>query len=118
MKVFDTPGIPNKESMSYYMDEIIDIISVNLNKKILSHSLNVKQGYTIWLGAVARIDFLNGDDKYFSFFFSNNVTIHKTEIIHAEDVMERQYGKLLRPVMKPQFKVKYLLEKGSENEET
>ena len=86
------------------MDDFIDIISVNLCQKIQTYSINVKQGFTIWLGAVARIDFMNGDDKYFSFFFSNHVTIHKTPMLNAELVFENQYGKILRPVLKKEFK--------------
>ena len=94
--------------MSYYIDEFINLISVNISKQILTYSMNVKQGYSVWLGAVARIDFMNGDDKYFSFFFSHHVTIHKTPMLNANEVFENQYGKLLRPVLKEEFKVYYV----------
>jgi ribosome biogenesis GTPase A len=99
VKLFDTPGIPNKNSISFLMENYVDMISSNITNKINPFTMNVKQGYSIWFGAIARIDFMNGDDKYFSFFFSKHVTIHRTPLLHAEDVFQRQAGKLLRPVI-------------------
>lgn len=99
IKLFDTPGIPNKNSISFYMNNYIDIISTTINQKIIPFTSSVKQGYSIWIGAIARIDFMNGEDKYFSFFFSNNVTIHRTPLLNAETIFEKHAGNLLRPVI-------------------
>lgn len=79
------------------MDNYIDIISSTVTNKIIPYSINLKQGYTIWLGALAKIDFMNGDDKYFSFFLSHNVTIHKTPMLNSDDVFAKHAGTLLRP---------------------
>lgn len=104
VKIFDTPGVPNKESIMHYMEEMTDIVSANLGKKIMTHSFSVKQGYSVLIGGIARIDLLNGDDKNFSFFFSHHVTIHRTQSINVAELMRRQYGKLLRPILKAEFK--------------
>lgn len=56
------------------------------NKQIASYPINVKSGYSIWLGALARIDFLSGEDKFFTFFVPPHVTIHRTPILKAESV--------------------------------
>lgn len=99
VKLYDTPGIPNHNSITYNMNEITDIISATIKNKIIPYSINLKQGYSVWIGALARVDFLNGEDKYFSFFFSHHVTIHRTPMLLAEDVFNRQAGKLLRPII-------------------
>ena len=67
------------------------------NKRISSYSVNVKSSYTLWVGALARIDFLSGTDKYFTFFIPPHVTIHRTPILKADSVYEKHAGVLLRP---------------------
>jgi hypothetical protein len=67
------------------------------NKQITSYSVNVKQGYSVWLGALARVDMMSGDDKEFTFFVPPHVTIHKTPILKADSVYIKQAGILLRP---------------------
>ena len=59
--------------------------------------MNVKQSYSVWLGALARVDFLSGDDKYFTFFVPPHVTIHRTPLLKAPSVHEKHAGTLLRP---------------------
>ena len=99
VKLFDTPGIPNKNSVSFLMENYIDIISTTINRKIIPFSFSIKQGYSVWIGAIGRIDFMNGEDKYFSFFFSNNVTIHRTPMLNADEIFEKHAGNLLRPAI-------------------
>lgn len=48
--------------------------------------LNVKSGYSVWLGALARLDFVNGEDKHLTFVVPSDVTIHRTPITRAESV--------------------------------
>ncbi len=104
IKLFDTPGIPNKSSINYLMNNYTDIVSSTISRKIIPFTASVKQGYSIWIGALARIDFLNGEDKYLSFFFSHHVTIHRTPLLNAEDLFEKHAGKLLRPAITTELK--------------
>ncbi len=67
------------------------------NKQINSYPVNVKQGYSVWLGALARVDLLSGEDKFFTFLVSPHVTIHRTPISKAHDVYMKHAGTLLRP---------------------
>lgn len=104
IKLFDTPGIPNKNSISFLMDNYIDIISTTINRKIIPFSSSIKQGYSVWIGAIARLDIMSGEDKYYSFFFSHNVTIHRTPMLNAEAFFEKHAGNLLRPVITTELK--------------
>lgn len=59
--------------------------------------MNIKQGYSIWLGALARLDFVSGEDKYLTFFVPTDTTIHRTPIQKSLEVFTKQAGKLLKP---------------------
>lgn len=105
VKLFDTPGIPCPNSMLYQLDSLVDIIGLTIRNKLRPFSLNIKQGTSIWIGALCRIDVLSGEDKYFSFFFGENVTIHKTNLLNGEEIFEKQAGKLLRPCITTNYNV-------------
>lgn len=59
------------------------------SKEMSSFPVNVKSGYSVWMGAVARIDFISGDDKHLTFVAPQDVTIHRTPIEKAEDIFIR-----------------------------
>ena len=63
-RVIDTPGIPSAETVVSRMDSFIDLAKLLPQKEMTSFPLNVKSGYTIWLGALARLDMVSGEDKY------------------------------------------------------
>lgn len=67
------------------------------SKQLQSFAINMKQGYSVFLGALARVDFLSGDDKFFTFIMPPHVTIHRTPILKAPSVYEKHAGILLRP---------------------
>jgi 30S ribosome assembly GTPase len=79
-KFLDTPGIPNLTQVSSHIEDYQDLMSILPNKQILSFPINIKQSYSVWLGALARLDFLAGEDKFFTFFVPPHVTIHRTPI--------------------------------------
>jgi len=81
------------------------IKSLTISQKIIQYSMNVKQGYSIWLGGLVRIDFLSGEDKFFTFFLSPNVTIHKTSLFNSEEIYAKHAGVLLRPILSKDIKV-------------
>lgn len=62
-----------------------------------TYPVNVRQGYAIWLGALARLDLLSGEDKYLTVIVPRDVTIHRTPINRANEVFINQAGTLLKP---------------------
>jgi 30S ribosome assembly GTPase len=62
--VIDTPGIPNMEQISSHMDSFKELKKLLPSKEMTTYPINVKSGYSVWLGALVRLDFLNGEDKY------------------------------------------------------
>ena len=67
------------------------------SNEMTTYPINVKQGYSVWLGALARLDLLSGDDKYLTVIVPRDVTIHRTPIGRASEIFEAQAGKLLKP---------------------
>ena len=79
------------------MSDYEDLTSIVSSKAMQSFSMVVKQGYSVWLGGLCRLDVMSGADKYFSFFMPQNVTIHRTPFDRAMDVYLERAGTLLRP---------------------
>jgi len=96
-RVIDTPGIPNMNQVSAHIKDYEDLTTVVQSKVMRSFSMNVRQGYSVWLGGLARVDILSGSDKYFTFFMPQDVTIHRTPFERAEEVYANRAGTLLRP---------------------
>ena len=67
-RVIDTPGVPNLQQVTSHIQDYEDLMTVVNSKGLQAFAMNVKQGYSVWLGGLARIDVLSGSDKYFTFF--------------------------------------------------
>lgn len=96
-RVIDTPGIPNMSQVSSQVMSFKSLAKLMPSKEMTSLPLNVKSGYSVWMGALARIDFISGDDKHLTFVAPQDVTIHKTPILKAEEIFIRQADLLLKP---------------------
>lgn len=79
------------------MQSYFDLASLLPRKEMTTLPLNVRQGYSVWLGALARLDFISGDDKHLTFIVPGDVTIHRTPIPRAASLFRDQAGKLLKP---------------------
>ena len=88
-RIIDTPGIPNMNQVSSLVENYDDLRTLLPTKRIQAQSLSFKQGYSIWLGALARLDMLSGSDKYYTFYLPQKVSIHRTPFERAMSVYER-----------------------------
>lgn len=66
-KVYDTPGIPSLNSFDLFTPERPWRISKKLNPK----SLKLTDGTAVWLGALARLDIIEGNTATFTFCMNN-----------------------------------------------
>lgn len=96
-RVIDTPGIPNMDQVTSRVNEFYDLKRLMPSAEMTAYPINVKQGYSIWLGALARLDLLSGEDKYLTMIVPKDVTIHRTPIGRATEMFETQAGRLLKP---------------------
>lgn len=58
-------------------------------KRMTSCSISVQQGNSVWLGALARLDVLSGQTKYYTFYMPQKVSIHRTPFEKALRVYQR-----------------------------
>lgn len=94
--LYDTPGVVNQHQAAHF-------ISQNDYKKVMPHreikpkvyQLNEKQ--TLFLGGLARLDYLSGGRRSVICYVSNALYIHRTKQENADELYQNQFGKLLAP---------------------
>lgn len=94
--IMDTPGIV----YPYRLTEIVDERTVNAllpdkTIKPVTYQLDAKQ--TLFFGALARMDFVQGEHRSFTCYVSNKIHIHRTKLERADALYEEHRGKLLAP---------------------
>jgi len=94
--IIDTPGIINKQQMAHYVSEK-DLKIITPKKEIKSRNYQLNSGQTLFIGGLARFDFIKGDKQTFVCYFSNEIPIHRTKLENADQLYEKQLGKLLNP---------------------
>ncbi|OMJ73645.1 hypothetical protein SteCoe_27632 [Stentor coeruleus] len=102
VKIIDTPGIPTFSQATF---KILaeDAKSIIPNKKIKPIVLTATDEFSFWIGAMVRIELIEGEFKYLTFFVSQNTSVHKTKRELSMDVYDRQAGKLLWPKYNGEF---------------
>ena len=94
--IIDTPGLINYRSFGAYLDyESMKVLTPKNYLKPRTYQLNPDQ--TIFMGGLARIDFIKGDKINVSFYTSNDLYIHRTKTINADNISDTQKLKLLVP---------------------
>jgi len=94
--VYDTPGLFKK-------NHFFQILSGDALKKIQPrkeinprvYQLEVNQ--TIFIGGLVRIDFLKGLPSQFVFYCGNDVPLHRTKMINADNFYDKHLHHLLVP---------------------
>lgn len=94
--LIDTPGIINSTQMAHYVSKQ-DLKLITPNKEIKSRNYQLQHGQTLFIGGLARFDFIKGEKQSFVCYFSNQLHIHRTKLENADELYERQLGDLLSP---------------------
>lgn len=94
--LIDTPGIMNHQQMAHYVSKS-DLKIITPKKEIKPRNYQLQSGQTLFIGGLARLDFIKGENQTFVCYFSNEVPIHRTKLENADSLYERQVGKLLTP---------------------
>jgi len=95
---FDTPGFPTRNNyISKLYNEYEALLSITMRQRLTTNLMIIKQNYSIYLGSLARIDMINGEDKVIGCFVSEGVTIHKTQTSNIDTIWDKGSGILLRP---------------------
>lgn len=94
--LIDTPGIINSYQMAHYVSKK-DLKAITPTKEIKARNYQLHSKQTLFIGGLARFDFVKGDKQTFVCYFSNALPIHRTKLENADSLYEKQLGKLLSP---------------------
>lgn len=101
-KLIDTPGIFNENDIINHLD-LESINKIMPKKEIKPINLQLNSSQTVFISGLARFDFLSGDPTNFTFYFSNELLIHRTKLSNADEFFNRQVGNLLNPPKKEDY---------------
>lgn len=94
--IFDTPGIIHRHQMAHYLSaKNLKFISPKKEIKPKTYQLNPEQ--TLFLGGLARFDFISGERQGFTAYFDNQLLLHRTKLEGADAFYDKQAGQLLTP---------------------
>ena len=98
----DTPGVFNeRQIVNNLTSESMNKIMPKKEIKPINLQLDSKQ--TVFISGLARFDFLDGDRTNFTFYFSNDLLIHRTKLENADNLFARQITELLNPPTKEEY---------------
>ena len=108
--LIDTPGLINRGQIIHNLNEnqlkqIAPIVEV----KPRTYQLNA--GQSVFIGGLGRFDLLNADDKIgITFYFANQLDLHRTKTENANDFYQKHAGIDLLPaasekLVEHQFKI-------------
>lgn len=100
--LYDTPGIiTSKQIYNYLSGE--ELKKVMPKKQVHPSVYRLTPGSTIFIGGLARFDYLEGPPLvYFTLFASHEIYIHKTSVERADEIYASKVGTLLTPPFSPE----------------
>jgi len=94
--IIDTPGIINDNQLTHYISQkTLKVITPK--KEIKPKGYQLDENQTLFIGGLARIDFLKGENTSFICYFSEFLKIHRTKLEKADDLYKNHLGTLLSP---------------------
>lgn len=96
MHIVDTPGIVYASRLT----EIVprgDLGAVMPDKPLKPLTFQLNERQTLFFGALARFDFIEGDRQSFTAYSSSGVPVHRTKLERADELYAEHKGKMLAP---------------------
>ncbi len=83
--LFDSPGIVNEDQFTHIIPAgMLDTILPKSEIKPMSFQLDSKQ--SVYVGGLARFDYIEGERQPIIFYFSNKLKMHRTKTINADRI--------------------------------
>lgn len=94
--IIDTPGIVYPTRLTELVERT-DLGSIMPDRPLKPMVYQLNEGQTLFFGAMARFDFVQGERQSFTCFVSNALTIHRTKLERADELYAEHRGKMLAP---------------------
>ncbi len=102
-QLIDTPGIIHQHQMAHVLSAK-DLKYVSPQKEIKPRTYQLDPEQTIFIGGIARFDYLTGHHAGIIAYFDNNLPLHRTKLGNADRFYEKHLGELLTPPTKDELK--------------
>ncbi|HAX73783.1 MAG TPA: ribosome biogenesis GTPase YqeH [Firmicutes bacterium] len=96
--IIDTPGIINEHQLAHYVDKKT-LNEITPKKEIKSGVYQLNEAQTLFIGGLARMDFIEGPRTSFITYFANQLHIHRTKLEKADQLWKTQAGLVLKPIV-------------------
>ncbi|WP_124071699.1 ribosome biogenesis GTPase YqeH [Filibacter tadaridae] len=94
--IYDTPGIINDHQIAHHLDEN-DLKAITPKNELKPKVFQLNAEQTLFIGGLARFDFISGERSSFTIHISNGLTIHRTKLSNADTLYENHLGEMLSP---------------------
>ena len=94
--VVDTPGLLGRHRLA---DRVcpVSLKQIMPAERLRPRVYQLNPGQTLFLGGLARLDFVRGAPQPFVVYTANQLRVHRTKSERADELYERQRGDLLTP---------------------
>ncbi len=101
VSLYDTPGLilPHQITTLLSTEELKAVIP---QKRINHVTLRLKEGKSVLLGGLVRLDMVEGRPFLFTFYVSNDVKLHQTSTDRADEFLDKHIGELVFPPYTPE----------------
>ncbi len=99
--LFDTPGVMNPHQMAHFVKKE-DYKRIMPKKELKPKVYQLNEAQTLFLGGLARVDYVSGGRRSLVCYVSNDLYIHRTKLENADELFEDQRGHLLKPTFDPE----------------
>lgn len=91
VSLYDTPGLilPHQITSRLNPEELKAVIP---QKQVEHVTLRLQEGKCVLIGGLVKVELLEGRPFLFTFFISNNVKLHMTDVTRAEDFIDKHIG--------------------------
>lgn len=101
--LIDTPGIIHQNQMAHYLSPK-ELKLAAPQKEIKPKVYQLNAGQTLFMGALARFDYVSGPKQGVVVYLDNNLMIHRTKTEKADAFYTKHAGELLNPPTKEELK--------------
>ncbi|WEV54180.1 ribosome biogenesis GTPase YqeH [Leuconostocaceae bacterium ESL0723] len=95
-QLIDTPGIIKRDQIQHHIEDQ-DLKYTLPRNEIKPRTYQLNAGQTLFIGGLARFDYLNGDKTAVTAYFENNLKLHRTKLAGADAFYGQHAGGLLAP---------------------
>ncbi|WP_322904860.1 ribosome biogenesis GTPase YqeH [Paenibacillus campi] len=97
--IIDTPGIVYESRYTELVHKQ-DLAALMPDKPLKPAVYQLNAGQSLFFGAMARFDFIEGERQSFTFYMNNRLHIHRTKLDRADELFQQHGGEMLAPPTK------------------